>query len=226
MTMRYERYDHAGGQDWMAVFGPANGAQVLIVPPLFEEMNFTRAVLVAMARSFAAHDVGAWIVDLPGTGESESAIEDDRGWRICAPPWRGRRRRSRRARGCRTSPRCVAARCWTMRLRRGPWWRCAGADGAALLRQMERAQAIGDKEAGRVPDPAATTVDLIGYRIARPLRDAMRAARPATPAGPLRERPYDWPGAAPWRRAEPTADPALSAALADDIRMWIATCAG
>ena len=65
----------AGGREWMFVHGPADGPQVLVVPPLFEELNFTRATVVAMARGLAARGIGAWIIDLPGTGESVRAID-------------------------------------------------------------------------------------------------------------------------------------------------------
>ena len=59
-------------------------------------------------------------------------------------------------------------------------------------------------------------VDLVGYRLSLALRDELRAATAAAPAGPLRVVPFAGPGVAPWRRAEPTADPALAATLAGE----------
>lgn len=227
MTMRYERYDAAGGAEWMLAFGPTGGAQVLIVPPLFEELNFTRGMIVAMARDLADRGIGAWIADLPGMGESVRSL-DGIAWSDLRSAVPAAARAVAALAG--TAPHVAALRGGALLddMAEAPsHWRFAAADGAALLRQMERAQAIGDRESGRpAADPAARFVDLIGYRLARPMRDALHAARPAALVGPLREIPFAGPGAAPWRRAEPAPDAALSAALAEDIAIWIAACAG
>ena len=105
------------------------------------------------------------------------------------------------------------------------WWRFAPAPGATLLRQLERAQLVSDREAGAPSGASGEVIELAGYRVSPPLCAALRAADPVTPAGPLRSLPFEGPGLAPWRRAEPTADPALAERLADDIAEWIRTCA-
>ncbi|WP_156680963.1 hypothetical protein [Sphingomonas profundi] len=226
MTMDYVRYDWAGGREWMLRTGPREGPQAMIVPPLFEEMNFLRALTVALARDLAGLGVGCWIVDLPGTGESARPLAE-----TSLSDWRAGATAAAAAIAEAAGLPHVAA------LRGGALiddaaqalscWRFAPADGAGLLRQMERAQAIGEREAGRPAAAAdAPTIDLIGYRIGRPLYDAVRAAAPATPPWPLREVPFAGPGAAPWRRAEPAPDAALSRALAEDLAVWIAACGG
>ena len=50
--------------------GAAEAPPVLFVPPLFEEMNRTRALLAAVMRRLAARGHGCWLPDLSGTGES------------------------------------------------------------------------------------------------------------------------------------------------------------
>src|SRR5687767_1953312 len=52
-----------------------DGPALLFLPPLFEEMNRTRALLAATMRALAARGFGCWLPDLPGTGESERALE-------------------------------------------------------------------------------------------------------------------------------------------------------
>lgn len=219
MSLRYESYDLAGGREWMCVHGSPAGAQVLLVPPLFEELNFTRATLVAAARGLAERGIGAWIIDLPATGESLRAIDSVRlgDWReaVAAAAARIGSPHIAAVRGGALVDDAVAA-C--------SWWRFAPSPGAALLRQMERAQAIGDRETGRVVAADADHVDLVGYRLSVALRDELRGAEPAEPAGPLRLVPFAGPGVAPWRRAEPTADAALAAMLAGDLADWIASC--
>lgn len=203
----------------MTVLGQTDGPQVLVVPPLFEELNFTRATVTAMARALAGRGIGVWIMDLPGTGESLAALAEVR-----LGDWRG----AVAAAAARIGQPHVAA------MRGGVLidgaaqalsrWRFAPADGAALLRQMERAQAIGDRESGRATMAGAGHVDLVGYRLSRDLLDELRAALPDEPGGRLRVVPFAGPGVAPWRRAEPTSDLTLAGALAADLAEWIATC--
>jgi hypothetical protein len=219
MSFRYESYEAGGGREWMLGHGPTDGPQVLVVPPLFEELNFTRATMVAMMRELAARGIGTWIIDLPGTGESPRMIEDVR-----IEDWRGAVAAAAARIG---QPHVAALRGGNLiddAARGRSWWRFAPASGDALLRQMERAQAIGDRESGRAVQADAGHVDLVGYRLSVALRDALRVAAPADPGWQHRLVPYAGPGAAPWRRAEPAADAALAAALAADLADWIASC--
>ncbi|TVV74988.1 hypothetical protein [Sphingomonas solaris] len=222
MSLRFEPYRWRGGEEWMAVRGPAAGPRVMIVPPLFEENNFTRATLTAMVIDLAAHGIGTWLIDLPGTGESAISLdmvgwEDWRAAVAAAAEVIGRPHILSLRGGALLDDAATAA----SRLRVAP------AGGATLLRQMERAQAIGDREAGRgPPDPAAATVDLIGYAIDRALVAAMRAATVAAVPCELREMPFTGPGVAPWRKAEPTPDAAFAAMLASDLAEWVTRCGG
>ena len=54
--------------------GAADAPPILFVPPLFEEMNRTRALIAAIMRALAARGYGCWLPDLPGTGESLRAL--------------------------------------------------------------------------------------------------------------------------------------------------------
>lgn len=226
MSLRFERYSCGGCEEWMAVRGPVDGPRVMIVPPLFEEMNFTRATLTAFAGDLAERGIATWLIDLPGTGESARPLEA-----VTWVEWRD----------------AVAAAALTIgrphvaAIRGGALlddtaavasrWRFAATPGASLIRQMERAQAIGDREGRRPPaDPSAPSRDLIGYQMPHAFVESVRSAVPANPHGSIRTVPFPLPdsasGIAPWRRAEPAADVALAAALAADLAEWIDRCGG
>ena len=72
--LAYETYQSQGGPEWMMRIGAAEAPPILFVAPLFEEMNRTRALIVATMRRLAERGFGCWLPDLPGTGESERAL--------------------------------------------------------------------------------------------------------------------------------------------------------
>ncbi len=49
---------------------------VLILPPLFEEMNLSRAVLAKVAQHIAASGTAVYMMDYAGTGDSEGEIDE------------------------------------------------------------------------------------------------------------------------------------------------------
>jgi alpha-beta hydrolase superfamily lysophospholipase len=202
--------------------GPAEGPQLVIAQPLFEEMNRCRTMLVAVARHLAGQGIGCWLPDLPGTGESPRALAeiDWDEWPLAI------------ADACRAAdnghpPFLAALRGGTLidgQAEVAGRWHCAPASGAALMRDLERAREF----AGSPGDPD----EHAGYRITPSLADAVRGAEPS--AAPQRlvrlesdplpaDRKIDAPP--PWRLAEP--DPAwlLAAAIAADLTSWLATCA-
>jgi hypothetical protein len=218
--MRYDSYDGPLGAEAMLVHGPADGPQVLILAPLFGEANGTRATIVALARRLAEAGIGSAIPDLPGTGESPLPLAKV-GW----VDWREATAAAGRQLG---RPHVVAMRGGALlddAVDATSRWRFAPVPGATLLRQLERAQLVTDRENEGARPANGDVVELAGYRVSPALCAAMRAADPGTPEGPLRALPFEGPGLAPWRRAEPTADPELAARLADDIAEWIRTCA-
>lgn len=218
--MRYESYDGPLGPEWMLVHGPAHGRRALILAPLFGEANGTRATIVAMARRLAEAGIGSAIPDLPGTGESSQPLAAA-GWQN----WLDAAAAAGRQLG---RPHVVALRGGAMldqAVAAATRWRFAPVPGATLLRQLERAQLVADREGAGTTASASDVVELAGYRVSPALCAALRAAEPGMPDGPLRSLPFEGPGLAPWRRAEPTADPELATRLADDVAEWIRACA-
>src|SRR5688572_10433849 len=74
--LAYETFESGGGPEWLMRIGAAEAPAILFVPPLFEEMNRTRALIVAAMRGLAAGGFGAWLPDLRGTGESEVLLDE------------------------------------------------------------------------------------------------------------------------------------------------------
>ena len=223
--MRYVCYPAPWGPEWMLVHGAAGAPQVLILGALFSEHNFTRAIVVEIARCLAAAGIGSAIPDLPGTGESSRTLADTSlaEWREAAAAAAGMLAETAGVR-----PHIVAVRGGALLDDACPgasWWRLAPATGAQLLRQMERAHKLGERERATPPAPPPDgALDLVGYRLGLALHEPLRQAVPADPAGPLRVVPIEGSGVAPWRRAEPAADPVLSRQLADDIIAWVTSC--
>ena len=217
--LAYQRFGSDGREEWMMRIGDAQGAPILFVPPLFEEMNRTRALLAATMRALAARGHGCWLPDLAGTGESEQALGDVTwdAWRhdvMAASDLVGRE--SRRA------PLVASLRGGSLiddAATAIGWWRLAPVAGASLARDMVRAGLAGVEWAGYAPSAElrgrledATPVDQTPLRTARLASDA--GAADIKLAGP-----------ALWRRSEPGHSIELAEAAAADIADWYKTCA-
>ena len=217
--LAYETYQSDGGPEWLMRIGAVEAAPIMFVPPLFEEMNRTRALIASIMRALAARGFGAWLADLGGTGESEAALEGVRwsGWRhdVMAAADHVRSRSG--------APPLVAA------LRGGcliddaaaaiGWWRLAPVDGASLVRDMVRSGIAGVEWAGYPASP-----DIRGrLEDARPfLQEPVRIVRLATDPGAA---DIKLTGPALWRRSEPGNSVELAEAAAADIALWHGICA-
>ena len=216
----YERFDSGGRQEWMMRIGPREAPPVLFVPPLFEEMNRTRALLAAAMRALAALGHGCWLPDIRGTGESEAALETA-AWEDWRADVMAAAEHVRRAAG--TAPLVASLRggCLVDDAAAAiGWWRFAPVAGKSLVRDMVRAGIAGVEWAGYAPSAElrgrledAQPVDQAPLRTARLETDA--AAADVKLAGP-----------ALWRRSEPGRSDAMAAAIADDLASWYLACAG
>lgn len=181
---------------------------------------------VEFARQLAVREFGCAIPDLPGCGESLTPLRMV-GW----DDWRAAAAAAEAWRAADGSPPHVVS------LRGGclldepadaaSRWRYASVDGSALLRPLERAHRIANRESDASTNGAEQedgAVPLAGYSFAPALLDGLRAAKSAVPDRCRTVTP-EGPGLPLWRRAEPGADPALSERLAADIAEWISSCA-
>lgn len=217
--LAFETFPGKAGPEWVMRIGPAEAPPILFVPPLFEEMNRTRALIVAIMRALAARDHGCWLPDLAGTGESLRALGDV-GWN----DWRHDVTSAASYIAEKAGKPLVAS------LRGGvllddaatarAHWRFAPADGAALSRDMVRAGLAGVEWAGYAPS-AELKADLAAAK-PEPV-SPLRLVRLATDAQPADAKVA---GPALWRRSEPGTSEALAEALAADIHDWSRACAG
>lgn len=200
--LRYDRLPLHGRDMWLTIVGVEGAPTLLVLPPLFEEMNRTRALLLQTMRALATQGWRCVLPDLPGTGESEAALEtvEWRHWRDAATAASQGAAAALSVRGGALLDDVVDRR-----------WRLSPVAGAALVRDLERTALTG--ASGYAPPPTL----LETLRNAEPAGEASTARLASDPA------PADIRFEAPplWRRSEPAGSPALTAALA----AWIGPCA-
>ncbi|MGI4732163.1 MAG: hypothetical protein ACRYFW_10480 [Janthinobacterium lividum] len=177
-----------------------------------------RRFSVQLMAALAEREVGSLLPDLPGTGES---LVDLR--RIGAHDWSASlhglarthpaaARQTVAIRGGALLEGNIPDRCVTPPLRRR--WRLAPITGERLLRDLDRADAIGGAaEPGWPISPALRAM----LRARTPEGDARTAGLADSPG----EADVRLAGAPLWRLAEPGEDSALVAAAADDIAGWV-----
>src|SRR3712207_3818567 len=156
----------------MMRIGASDAPPILFVPPLFEEMNRTRALVVATMRRLAAEGFGAWLPDLPGTGESERALQE-----VSWEDWRGAVMASsayvRENAGQLPLIAGIRGGCLLDDAAHGRcWWRFAPVAGSSLARDLNRASLAGG-------------ADWAGYPASPALKSAVEAAEPSA-VEPLR----------------------------------------
>jgi hypothetical protein len=225
----YRTYHIAGHDEHVLCFGVGAARQILIVPPLFDEMNRVRRMLAQAMRDLASCSVGSMLVDLPGCNESSAdlALQSMTSWAEAVG-----------AAASQLGATHIASLRGGALVDHGattlPHWRLAQAKGSSLLKTMLRTRIAGDKEAGQVTSEAellaaaqAGPIELAGNRLGR---DMIASLANATPQPvPLLTEPQlgsDIAGSPLWLRAEPQDDAAMSAAIAADLDGWSAACGG
>lgn len=189
---------------------------LLFLPPLFEELNRTRAFLAATMRRLAGMGFGCWLPDLPGTGESERSLET-----VSWDEWRAAAAAAAEAVGEMAAVIGIRGGALLDDAAEAPCtWRFAPAPGASFARDLARAGLMTEGGGG-------------GYAPSPALLAGLAAAEPA-PAGRLRtarlstdraEADLKLEGPPLWRRAEPQTSSELSDAIASDLTQWLRTCA-
>ncbi len=231
---RYRSYRWHGHDEWLAEVGA--GPPVLIVPPLFEELNRCRALIAGFARAVAAAGFQAVLPDLPGTGESPRRLTEV-GW----DDWTGALGLvsfDLRARG--GTPYLASFRGGCLiedRVEVAGRWRFAPVAGSALTRDLIRAKQAtlpGRATAERLDADARSGVtEFAGYPVPPDVFSSLAAAPVPTDDVARTVRLDTDPAAADlklpgkplWRQSEPGNDAVLASALAADIVAWMRACA-
>ena len=218
-SLAFARFESYGRQEWLMRIGAEDAPAILFVPPLFEEMNRTRALLAAIMRRLAAAGFGCWLPDLSGTGESERDLGE-----VAWADWRHDVTSAAAHVAEKAGKPLIASLRGGVLVDDGAaargWWRFAPVDGLALQRDMVRAGLAGVEWAGYAPSDAlkaglagATAAEVAPLRTLRLATDAQTA-----------DLKVDGP--ALWRRSEPGTSDELAEALAADLAEWSRACAG
>jgi pimeloyl-ACP methyl ester carboxylesterase len=210
-------YDLSGSPEFVLAYGPSDGPQLIVLQPLFEEMNRCRALVSALCRGLATKGIGCWLPDLPGTGESPRAL-DQVNWSDWPAAIAAVYALVRAETG--HTPATVAIRGGALLdgATEHPRWRLSPTSGRSLLSDLRRSTLMSGG------DPSAPS----GYRLSPDLSEGLGQAdsAPNPDTRTLRltsdERPADRHlEASPlWRRPEPTFDASLAQCLIDDIAAW------
>jgi hypothetical protein len=225
----YRTYHFAGHDEHVLRFGAGASRRILIIPPLFDEMNRCRRMFVQTMRGLAERGVGSMLIDLPGCNESLAALEDQ-----SLDTWRA----AVAVASSQLGATHIAALRGGALIDNGvadlPHWRLAPAKGANLLKTMIRTRIAGDKESGKATSEIGlmktaktASIQLAGNLLGPAMVAALSNAEPAE-FGQLTVRALgqDIAGSTLWLRAEPQDDPIMSAAIAADLDQWSTSCGG
>lgn len=224
-------YEFAGRKELCLCNAVQSRYRVMLVPPLFDEMNRMRKMLVDVMRSLQSIEVSSFLPDLPGTNESLIALEQvtltdwQKAIEACAQQHDISHIASFRG-GALTVTAMENARHWIF----------SPVKGATLLRTMMRTKLAADRESGLNTSLADLTrqaeagpLELAGNVIGSDLFAQLNAAdiphlqnqRIVRLESDNKPADMQIPGSALWLRAEPDDDSALSSAIAQDIAEWI-----
>ncbi|QLC24087.1 hypothetical protein HFP57_02940 [Parasphingopyxis algicola] len=207
-------------------FGPADGHQILIVPPLFEELNRTRKLLSDLMRALAGRGIATHLPDLPGTGESEAQLPE-----IQWTDWRHAVDDAAKASDA-TEIFAVRGGCLLDDVVPAlPHMRFSPGQGKSVIRDLIRSRSLNDPDFDSAAQKAVFTDGptlLGGYPVSAALASAVRDAdiadlpdvrtiRLETEHG---DADRQIAGPPLWRRAEPTGSAELTDALTTAIAEW------
>ncbi len=220
--MRHRTYSFGGNDEQLLAFGPEDAAQrILIVPPLFDEMNRMRRTLVEAMRMLEAAGVTSGLLDLPGCNESRLKLEDQNIER-----WKEAVDAAALAIGA-THIFSVRGGALVDDQPKLPTMRLAPVKGASLLKMLVRTRVAGDKEAGlttsaeSLADAAkAGPVELAGNMVGPQLWADLNIAVPNASSDAKEIKPNDVGGSPLWLRAEPQYDAAMASGLAQMLAEW------
>lgn len=231
MSLRpeYRSYDFAGHAEHALCLGAGSARRILIIPPLFDEMNRCRRMLVQAMRALAERGVGCIWVDLPGCHESLALLESQ-----SLSTWRAAVSGAASQLGATHIAALRGGALIDDGVAHLPHWRLAPAKGASLLKTMIRTRIAGDRESGKATSEAelieaakAGPIEFAGNRLAPAMVSELAQAEPvAVERLTMRLLGQDISGSPLWLRAEPQEDAIMSEAIAADLDMWSASCGG
>jgi pimeloyl-ACP methyl ester carboxylesterase len=221
-------YETAGSREQCLSFGPATASRtILIAPPLYDEMNRTRRMLVEAMRALAEENCRTLLPDLPGCNESRAELAS-----LSLDHWRAAIADCARQLGA-THIASVRGGCLIDDAAALPVWRLAPVKGASLLKTMFRTRIAADKEVGISTSvdelrsaAAAAPIALSGHLLGSDMVATLESAEPLSVLDVREVTLADISGTALWLRAEPGEDAMMSKAVARHLAGWNASCGG
>lgn len=218
-------YETAGSREYCLRIGCDTDRRILIIPPLFDEMNSTRRMLVEAMRNLAQRGVCTHLLDLPGCNESgvPLSVQSITSWRLAVADAAGQLKATHLA--------SIRGGCLLDDVADLPLWRLAPVKGAALLKTLLRARIAADKEGGihitadqLLKDGRAQGIHLAGHRLGPQMLSELDAAIPVPLERVTEDALSDVAGTPLWLRGEPADKSEMSAALAARLDAWSAAC--
>ena len=229
--MRHSGYVFARAEEYCLMAGDSNASRrILIVPPLFDEMNRMRRVLVSAMRGLADLGVCSILPDLPGCNESMARLVDQD-----LDKWRGAIAAVAEQLGATHIASIRGGVLIDNGSARLPHWRLSPVKGGSLLKAMLRTRIAGDKETGissnmesLIEQGCREPIELAGNMIGPDMLSSMQYAE-AEPLAKLTvtalgDGADEVSGRALWLRAEPQDDPAMATSIAEQLYHWSASC--
>lgn len=221
-------YEFAGHREYCLSFGDLQASRsILIVPPLFDEMNRVRRILAETMRTLASCGVRTLLPDLPGRNESLAALPEQ-----TLETWLDAIDSAASQLG---STHIVSIRggCLIDHRPDLPHWRLAPVNGRSLLKTMLRTRIAAEKESGisvtaeqLLAKAQSGELDLSGNILGLGMLESLDMAEPVAVDNLCEVALADVDGMPLWLRAEPQDRPEMSAAIAAALDRWSASCAG
>lgn len=224
-------YEFADRKEFCLHVTAQSPRRVMLVPPLFDEMNRMRKMVVDVMRSLHELEISSFLPDLPGTNESVIALEQvtlsdwQKAVQACAEQHQISYIASFRG-GALTVADLPSANHWIF----------SPVKGATLMRTMLRTKIAADRESGLTTSlaelaaraengPLELAGNIIGSELFAQLNAAEMTDMPSRRIVRLESdsKPSDGQvaGSALWLRAEPDDDLTMSTAIAQDIAGWM-----
>lgn len=223
----HQFYETAGHREYCLSFGADNAERtILIIPPLFEEMNRTRCMIVEAMRQLPARGIRTYLMDLPGCNESliPLSLQSLTSWHLAVADAASHLGATHIA--------AIRGGCLLDHVVAVPRWRLAPVQGATLLKTLLRSRVAGDKEVGvhttagqLLADGCTEGLNLAGHRLSPQMLSELETAIPIVTRLVTEAQLDDVAGSLLWLRTEPGENKEMSAAFAARLDIWSATCA-
>jgi hypothetical protein len=221
-------YEFGGQREYCLSFGDADAARsILIVTPLFDEMNRVRRMLIEAMRALAHSSVRTLLPDLPGCNESVADLSAQ-----TLETWQRAVETAATVLGA-THIASIRGGCLIDGRPTLPHWRLAPVKGGSLLKTMLRTRVAAEKEGGNnvtieqlMAAAQSGPLELSGNMLGSAMVNALEKAEPIAVLSLHEPALADVAGTPLWLRAEPQDSAEMSAALAAELDRWSASCGG